>query len=131
MIDDGRLYVSMKAVIVHDRRALLLRKFSGRWDLPGGRLDPGETPTECLLREIDEETRLRPKVGRMLHRWVRNRDNGPDVFVVSHMCRLVDDHADPTLSDEHEMFRWVQADDLSALQLSDGIERSLRRAFKR
>jgi 8-oxo-dGTP pyrophosphatase MutT (NUDIX family) len=41
------------------RRAARMRKHAGQWALPGGRLDPGETPVEGALRELDEEVGLR------------------------------------------------------------------------
>jgi 8-oxo-dGTP pyrophosphatase MutT (NUDIX family) len=37
------------------RRPTTLRRHSGQWALPGGRLDPGESPLEAGLRELDEE----------------------------------------------------------------------------
>jgi 8-oxo-dGTP pyrophosphatase MutT (NUDIX family) len=40
------------------RRALTLRRHAGQWALPGGRLDPGETPEETALRELEEEVGL-------------------------------------------------------------------------
>ena len=40
-------------------RASHLRAHGGQWALPGGRCDPGETPVEAALREIDEELGLR------------------------------------------------------------------------
>lgn len=130
MFDDGLLYVSLKGVIVRRDQILLLQKQSGRWDLPGGRLDPGETPKQCLLREIAEETGLAVKPGRLLHRWVRYRSDGPDVFLVSHRCRLSDPEAKPRLSAEHVASRWVDADELARYRLSRGIEKSIRRARK-
>jgi 8-oxo-dGTP pyrophosphatase MutT (NUDIX family) len=41
------------------RRSAGLRAHAGQWALPGGRLDPGETPAEGALRELDEEVGLR------------------------------------------------------------------------
>ena len=40
------------------RRAARMRSHAGQWALPGGRLDPGETPVESALRELEEEVGL-------------------------------------------------------------------------
>jgi mutator protein MutT len=40
------------------RRAARMRNHAGQWALPGGRLDPGETPVEGALRELEEEVGL-------------------------------------------------------------------------
>lgn len=44
--------------VVLTRRASGLRRHRGQWALPGGRLDPGETPEAAALRELDEELGL-------------------------------------------------------------------------
>ena len=59
------------AVIRDDEGRLLLIKRghepgAGLWSLPGGRIEPGETDTEALVREMREETGLTVKVGRRL-----------------------------------------------------------------
>ena len=46
------------ACFVLTRRAAGLRAHSGQWALPGGRLDPGETPETAALRELSEEVGL-------------------------------------------------------------------------
>ena len=51
--DDGQ------ASIVLTRRARGLRRHSGQFALPGGRVDEGETPAEAGLRELEEEVGLR------------------------------------------------------------------------
>ena len=53
------------AIMVGDRIVTILRDdiptipWPGHWDLPGGARDPGETPEECVLREVFEELGLR------------------------------------------------------------------------
>lgn len=61
-----QLFVGVKAAIRHEGKILLLRESSayrdgaeaGKWDLPGGRIESGETLDEALSREVKEEAGL-------------------------------------------------------------------------
>ena len=50
------------------RQSVLLtrRSDNGRWCLPGGAMDPGESAAECCAREVQEETGLEVRVGRLV-----------------------------------------------------------------
>jgi 8-oxo-dGTP diphosphatase len=78
--DIGRPEVDqiVAAVLVRDGRALLCHRSSDRkwypdvWDLPGGHVEPGETPPKALARELEEELGiLINEPGRELARVVR------------------------------------------------------------
>ena len=53
--------ISIKALILDKTRTkfLAIKNDKGKWNLPGGGIDPGETIEECVKREVMEETGLR------------------------------------------------------------------------
>src|SRR6476661_7889286 len=56
------------AAVLLTLRASGLRRHGGQWALPGGRLEPGETPEEAALRELEEEVGLTLSPGHLLGR---------------------------------------------------------------
>jgi 8-oxo-dGTP diphosphatase len=106
-----RFEVSLKAFIVHDGRALLVREAdTGFWELPGGRIDEGEEWLDhaaILAREIREELGpdVRIEADTAAVTWVRLRPtDGVYQFLVARRCRLLS--GVPRLSDEHAALAW-------------------------
>ncbi len=110
---DGRQY----ALLFNQQGKLLLLRVPHRfehiskcWTLPGGRLEPDDSPESGILREIEEETQLKVKSLRIKHvaRWNTERSEKLAIFYV---CELDDTKEDPILSDEHSDFVWVAPHD--------------------
>ena len=112
-----------------DRRGRLLmikrghEPGAGLWSIPGGRIEPGETDTEALVREMFEETGLAVEVGRLIGRVQRPGPNGTVIdirdyaaTVTGGMLRPGDDAADA---------RWVETADLDSLEITEGLIEAL------
>lgn len=105
------------AVLVEDAdgRVLLGRRAiepaRGRWDLPGGFCEPDETPEECAVRELREETGCAIAVTGFLGHLID--EYGPDgdhTLNAVFTARIVDGTAVP--ADDVEELRWFALDDL-------------------
>ena len=103
--------VSVKAVLIHEGRVLLLLNERGEWDLPGGRPDPGEDHGTALRREVREEAGLDVAVGAALAGHLFEVLPGRFVRILPFACQLVG-AGNVVLSHEHHETRWVPLDEL-------------------
>lgn len=96
------------------KRSCACRTHAGKWDLPGGKVEPGEPPDDALRREIEEETGLRVVVDGMLGERVVELD---DHRLVYRVLRGRVAGGVLQLSGEHDGHEWVPAGELSAYDL--------------
>ena len=129
--------VGVGAVVVDGARVLVVRRgrppARGKWSLPGGLVDLGESVEAAIRREVLEEcgldVRLHGLVG-IVDRIVRDAEGRVHYHYV-----LLDYLATPVAgraragSDAAEL-RWVRLDDLSGLEVTDGLEPMIRRALE-
>ena len=102
--------------------ALVHRPKYDDWSLPKGKLDPGEGFEEAALREVEEETGLRCRLGRELGE-TRYRDNKDRPKVVRYWA-MEGGEGEFVPNDEVDELRWVSLDDAKRM-LSYDFDRDL------
>lgn len=123
-----RLPVSVKGILIYQRRVLVLRNDRGEWELPGGRLDDGETPEQALRREILEDTGLRVRVGPLVDAWVFRVTPRGKVLILEYACRT-NGRGGVRISHEHSESAWLPVTGLNCEPLPRGYLRGIQRTL--
>lgn len=111
-------YIS-KAIIKRDdnkilavRRNMKNPRSPGKWTIPGGHLEKGESFEECCIREVLEETNLEVFPKKAIHtKIVEGREGDLQLIhvIFETECENLDNI---TLSDEHIDYKWVNINDI-------------------
>jgi len=116
--------VSVKGVLrTPDGDVVLLLNERDEWELPGGRIESGESSAECLAREILEELDLQVSIGAPLDTYLFEVIPGRHVFIATYQCTLTGPYA-PVVSHEHKRLDTFPPYALP-VNLPDGYRRSI------
>jgi 8-oxo-dGTP diphosphatase len=140
-VSDGREYpnlprVGVGAVVLDAGRVLLVRRgkapLAGKWSLPGGLVELGETTREAVQREVAEECGLTIRVGEVagiLDRVVRDAAGRVRYhWVLVDYVAFVESGTLCAASDADEA-QWVEVDAVERLDTTDGLIDMIRRAL--
>jgi 8-oxo-dGTP diphosphatase len=131
-----RPIVAVGGVVVHESRVLLIRRgqppLEGRWSIPGGILEIGETIAEGIERELMEETGVRVRVLELIEIYekvTRDLDDQPQYHfvILDYACEFVEGTAEAG-GDVTEV-KWASEQELDGLALTGAAKRVIRKAL--
>jgi 8-oxo-dGTP diphosphatase len=116
------------AVVKDEQGRLLLIKRghepgAGLWSLPGGRIEPGETDAEALVREMREETGLAVQAGPLLGSVQRPAPGGMVLDIRDYGATITGGTL--RAGDDAAEARWVAPGDLAGLPVTEGLVEAL------
>ncbi|MBE0639208.1 MAG: (deoxy)nucleoside triphosphate pyrophosphohydrolase [Bacteroidales bacterium] len=108
------------SIIEKDGKVLATRRASGShlaglWEFPGGKIEPGETDEECIIREILEELNLNIEIIGKLQP-VEHLYSDKSIRLIPFICKLSSGQL--TLKD-HSEYRWLGINELQSLDWAE------------
>jgi len=103
------------AAIIKDENRLLISKrhskdtLGGKWEFPGGKIEPGETPKECLVREIKEELGVEVKIGPFYDENVYSSQDH-DIHLLFYWAEVITGKVIPVV---HDDLKWTTIEELA------------------
>jgi 8-oxo-dGTP diphosphatase len=108
----GIIFDQSKKVLLCHRRDYDL------WNLPGGALEEGESPKECVIREIEEETGSKVNVNKLVGVYSKTNKND---LVLSFLCSIASGKI--TTTDEADEIKYFPVDSLPKNTVPKQVER--------
>jgi len=116
--------VSIKGVLLVDGKVVLVKNPREEWELPGGRVDAGETHAQTLMREFQEEPAVQVTVADPIDSYVFEVIPGRHVEIVTYGCTLAGPFA-PRISEEHVEHGLWSVQRLAEINLPRGYRLSI------
>ena len=102
------------AILEKDGRIIIAQRkssdrLSGKWEFPGGKIEPGETPEACLARELKEEFEIDVTIGEHLGSNIHHYDH-ISIELMAYRASWV---GGAITMNDHKAYRWVTVDQLA------------------
>jgi 8-oxo-dGTP diphosphatase len=118
------LWDGVKGIVRKDDRILVLVKPNDTLDLPGGRVENGETIKSALRREINEETGLKVKIQDPVEEWSFYKTPNHLIKGITLDCAYLEGKV--KLSGEHKRYFWAAVDSINRLIFNRNFLRNLK-----
>lgn len=125
--------VDVRGVIFQSDRVLLVKeRADGRWTVPGGWADIGDSPAEATLSEIREESGYEARIVKLMALYDRMRHDHPPhafhIYKVFFLCEITG--GTPSTSNETDGVDFFSLDDLPELSVGRVTARQIHRFYE-
>jgi 8-oxo-dGTP diphosphatase len=110
------LWDGVKGIVRKNENMLVLVNRNGTLDLPGGRVENGETVKSALQREIKEETGLKVEIHDSVGEWSFYKTPGRLIKGITLECTYLDGKV--KLCGEHKRYFWTPIENIKHLNFS-------------
>tara|TARA_B100001059_G_scaffold235762_1_gene282709 strand:+ start:31513 stop:31953 length:441 start_codon:yes stop_codon:yes gene_type:complete len=107
--------ISVKAIIIDNKRILCLKNERNEWDLPGGKINFNENVEKCLKREVKEETNLEINDLKILKPFNLKFNDVP-VFILIYLAKISCD-SPIIISHEHSEYNFFSKSEIENLNM--------------
>lgn len=126
---DAAPVVAVGGVAVVDGALLLIQRatdpHAGKWSIPGGHVESGETLAHAVERELLEETGLGVRCGALLG-WVERMGPGYHFVILDFTVEVRGDPGTVVAGSDARAVAWVSLEEVPGLSLVEGVEDFLR-----
>ena len=132
-----RPFVGVGGVVIHEGRVLIVRRkrppLEGRWSIPGGIIEVGETLAEGVRRELLEETGIETRVHGLIELFERIERDGDGrtryhFVIADYLCEAVGGKAQAA-SDASDV-AWIDPSEFAKYSISEAAGRVILKAFQ-
>ena len=126
--------ISVKGIVFDAGKVWLRKNERNEWELPGGKLEEGEQPTDTVVRELKEELGFDVKVKTLIQAYLYtirvSQDESRGVLVVSYLCEFVAKTGEFQLIGEagQASFQAFGLEDIDALTMPDFYKEAIHLA---
>lgn len=130
----GIVFNKNNEILIDNRKEKRLEGADGKWELPGGKIEFGETPEQTVQREVYEETGYNVQVKEIIPYsnvsiW-EYKECIQHTIVFSYICELKDtNHTDITDNGINE-YRWINYTELENYDFLPGAKEAIESAIK-
>ena len=115
MVKSPKMIRVTAAIIESENKILIAQRkakdnlFGGLWEFPGGKIEDGETPEECMARELKEELEIEVEVGTLITSNKHRYPNG--IFEL--LVYKVEHISGNFVLNDHDEVKWITIDEIS------------------